>query len=638
MIQAYQAWLEAQGALDGEEQLRLYELQEQLRGDRLVLALVAEFSRGKTELINALFFSDFKRRLLPSSAGRTTMCPTELLYDERQEPYVRLLPIETRKTTVTVADYKKTPIHWTTHYIHNVTAPDELAIALNELTRTKRVSVREAQELGLYTGTNPPPVDATVEIPVWRHAIVNFPHPLLKQGLTLIDTPGLNALGAEPELTLNLLPSAHAMLYVLAADTGVTKSDLEVWTQHVRPAVGGRDGASLALLNKIDVLWDELADEFKVGETLRRQTEDVAKALDVDRKQVLPVSAQKALIGKIKDDANLILRSNISALESRLADDLLPARQEVLRDKVARVLGARLTESARQIAERLRDADARIAEVKQLGGKNQDTLNALAARLREEKVRYDREVEGFNTVRARLSEQAKALAAHLSLARFDALSAKTREDMQESWTTRGLKLGMTSLMAGVREQMRQAHAQSEAIVALVGSSYDRLHREYGLPALTPPPFSLESFRAELAALEAKAEAFRKSPFATMAEQHFVVKKFFITLMSAARDIFVRCNDTAKDWFRQLMEPVLAEIRAHKTTLDQRIGVLRKIHDNANTLSAQLAELSETQALLKTQADTVRGVRERLLRPLSTPGKTAHATAKAAVVPAESTSQ
>jgi hypothetical protein len=39
-------------------------------------------------------------------------------------------------------------------------------------------------------------------VPAWRHAVINYPHPLLKRGLVVIDTPGLNAIGAEPELTL----------------------------------------------------------------------------------------------------------------------------------------------------------------------------------------------------------------------------------------------------------------------------------------------------------------------------------------------------------------------------------------------------------------------------------------------------
>lgn len=81
VVSTYKEWLERYTQADPQQLLRLYELTENLKRDRLMVAFVAEFSRGKTELINALFFSDFKQRLLPSDAGRTTMCPTEIFYD-----------------------------------------------------------------------------------------------------------------------------------------------------------------------------------------------------------------------------------------------------------------------------------------------------------------------------------------------------------------------------------------------------------------------------------------------------------------------------------------------------------------------------------------------------------------------------
>ena len=78
-------------------------------------------------------------------------------------------------------------------------------------TRTQRVSVEQATALGLWSETQPednPPrsADGSVEVPAWRHAVINYPHPLLERGLVVIDTPGLNAVGSEPELTLGLLP------------------------------------------------------------------------------------------------------------------------------------------------------------------------------------------------------------------------------------------------------------------------------------------------------------------------------------------------------------------------------------------------------------------------------------------------
>ena len=55
---------------------------------------LAEFSRGKTELINATIFGDQGDRLLPSSPGRTTRCTTVLQYDQSRLPSVRLLPTQ----------------------------------------------------------------------------------------------------------------------------------------------------------------------------------------------------------------------------------------------------------------------------------------------------------------------------------------------------------------------------------------------------------------------------------------------------------------------------------------------------------------------------------------------------------------
>ena len=106
-IESYKSWLDTNGYADIQQSLRIYDLIESLRNDRMTLAFLAEFSRGKTELINAMFFSDFKQRLLPSNVGRTTMCPTEIYYDAAEEPYMRLLPIETRSRQETVSALKR---------------------------------------------------------------------------------------------------------------------------------------------------------------------------------------------------------------------------------------------------------------------------------------------------------------------------------------------------------------------------------------------------------------------------------------------------------------------------------------------------------------------------------------------------
>ena len=96
-------WLREADLLDGQAAQRLQRVRDRLAEDKLNVAFVAEFSRGKSELINALFFADRGGRVLPSSAGRTTMCPTEISWTKGQSPGIALLPIETRAEGASIA-------------------------------------------------------------------------------------------------------------------------------------------------------------------------------------------------------------------------------------------------------------------------------------------------------------------------------------------------------------------------------------------------------------------------------------------------------------------------------------------------------------------------------------------------------
>jgi len=615
-IADYQAWVEQQGLADGEQDLRVYELVESLKSDRLTVALVAEFSRGKTELLNAIFFADYKQRLLPSAAGRTTMCPTELRWDEKDGPCVKLLPIETRKTALTISEYKRTPVHWTTLHILKLSSVEEVREALSEIIRTKKVNVREAQELGLYDSKihgDKPASGEMIEVPVWRHAIVNFPHPLLKQGLVVLDTPGLNALGAEPELTLNTLANAQVILFVLAADTGVTKTDLEVWTNHVNTVKGN---SHLVALNKIDTLWDELHDDDAAAKTINRQAEEVARVLRVDRKMIFPVSAQKGLVAKIKEDRALIDKSGLPVLEHKLAEDMIPSRHMLIRNRIVHEISSRVESSRGLIESKLAGVNKQLADLRALSGKNQDAIHKMVARMREEKQKYDKELEGFQLTRATLSKQAQILLGHLSMASLDEVIARTRQDMNETWTTRGLKTGMTTFFSGTRERMEKVSQESDEIRKVIEAIYLRLHTEYGLAKIIPPRLSLLPFVMEFKKLEERAGEFRDSPVTVMTEQHFVVKKFFITLVSQARNLFNECNAAAKNWFQAAVSPVFAQIQQHKATIDRSFEALKKVHENMDSLGERIAELEETRKDLEGQLKTTETLLERIHRPLA----------------------
>lgn len=618
-ISAYQEWVERQNLADGERDLRVYELIEALRSDKITIALAAECSRGKSELLNAMFFTDSKQRLLPSGSGRTTMCPTELRYDEKEPPCIKLLPIETRTTTLTISEYKQTPIHWTTIHLLKPNYDAEVREAFLEVTRTKKVHVHAAQELGLYNPTparragDPAPESGMIEIPVWRHAVINFPHPLLKQGLVVLDTPGLNVLGVESELTLSMLPGAAALLFVLGTDTGVTQSDLDVWNQCTQSATRRHH---LVVLNKIDMLWDELNDEGAIAATIARQANESARHLGVDRSRVFPVSAQKGLVGRIKNDLALLERSGLLALEAKIAQDIIPARHTLLRDRIVHELSTHVESGLALLRSKQTALEREIQELRQLSGKNLDVIQKLIEHVNQERQKYDKEVEGFQLTRAALTEQANVLLSHLSMKSLDELIAGTRRDMHESWTTLGLQRGMATFFQGTAERMEQVQRQAENIRQVVERLYQRLHTEYGLAAMHPAALALDPYHIDFKQLKEQATAFQHSPAAIATEQHFVIKKFFVTLVSRARDTFEQCNKTTRSWFRDAVTPVYTQIQQHKVAIERRLETLKKVHQGMDNLGRRIAEFEGKRQGLLAEIQMAEQLIERLHRPLA----------------------
>jgi hypothetical protein len=88
-VEQYSTFLADHELRDAAANAQIDALRQRLASDRLVLAFVAEFSRGKSELINAIFFADAGRRVLPATPGRTTMCPVELSWNAESRPVSR---------------------------------------------------------------------------------------------------------------------------------------------------------------------------------------------------------------------------------------------------------------------------------------------------------------------------------------------------------------------------------------------------------------------------------------------------------------------------------------------------------------------------------------------------------------------
>lgn len=594
-------WLARNEVGDAQCDLRLQYLLDRLRDDKLTVAFVAEFSRGKSELINAIFFANYGDRILPSSAGRTTMCPTELQWSKGVQPELRLLPIRSRTSQTPVSELKRYPEEWQVVPLPRLDAAS-LQTELARVGETERVSQDEAAGLGFVIdplgeeGLRPG-ADGLVEIPRWRHAVIQFPHPLLEQGLVVLDTPGLNAIGAEPELTLSMLPSAHAVLFILAADTGVTHSDLAVWREYLQ---GGRarQRGRLVVLNKIDGLWDGLRDAAQIDAEIARQAASVADTLGVERSAVFPVSAQKGLVARVTDDAELLARSRMSLLEAALTGELLPAKQDIVRDDVLAETRDVAAQTRGLLDARLTGLREQLQELTDLRGKNQSVIEYMMRKIRTEKEDFEQGLQKYYAVRSVFSNLTNSLLANIGLDAVRDETRRTREAMLESTFTKGLRDAMEGFFQRLRANLQRSTGEIAEISRMLDTMYKRFSVEHGLKLSAPETFSTLRYEKEIDRLEA---AFNSQLNTTLTlvttEKHALTQKFFETIAVQARRTFEVANRDVEQWLRAVMSPLETQVREYQIQLKRRLESVKRIHQATDTLEDRVEELKQSEEAL-----------------------------------------
>jgi hypothetical protein len=605
-VHEYHDWLERTNQLDVQQSIRFYDLLETLNKGRLLLAFLAEFSRGKSELINALFFSNFKERLLPSDVGRTTMCPTEIFHDPNEEPYLKLLSVETRYRDESISQLKNMPVEWSKLRL-DINDPKQMKQALSALADTKRVYALDARMMGLIPmfddGTGPKE-DDVVEVPAWRYAIINYPHRLLTNGLSVLDTPGLNALGLEPELTLSTVPNAHAVLFLLGIDTGVTKSDLEIWDRYVRPGLP----AKIAVLNKIDLMWDDLKTEPEIMSGMQRMMDTVSTQLGLPAEKVFALSAKEALIGRIKEDREQVERSGIERLENYLASEIIPIKRQLLAKAVTSEIGVMMTASQKSLVGKHEQLTAQLAELSDLQGKSRDLVTKLWQRVNQEREAYNAALSEYKVQRAAFNNKKNAVLDAFNPTQLDLLCNKSLQAINDSWTTPGLTRGMRELIRLIGDDFDHVKLAGEDILRLMEGVYSTFRVRFGFTAMEFPPLDFEGPRAKLAVLIHETEQFCRDPInIVMTEKRFMVRKFWRQLVDESRGIFNQARANTERWLTAVPLPLETQIRDHKAQLEARVASLQKINERGSSINDEVAKVQSQLADVRHQITLISGL-------------------------------
>lgn len=591
-------WLQDHELLEAGVRERLDQLHAQVRNDKIMVAFVAEFSRGKSELINAVFFAGYGRRIMPASAGRTTMCPTELGYDSEVPPCLRLLPIETRLQSKSLLDWRNAPDKWERVDL-DVNDPQQLARAIQKVAEVRRVTRSEATALGFWNDELPDdnPVmgsDGMIEVPKWRHALINMAHPLLKQGLVILDTPGLNAIGAEPELTVSLLPQAHAVVFILGADTGVTKSDLAIWRQHIAGLPEGQ-ASRLVVLNKIDTMWDALSTPEQVQLQIAAQRTESADVLGLSPLQVIAVSAQKGLLAKVSRDERLLQASNLMELETALGVDLLGQRRRILGAAVASAMQALRQETGRLVHTRARDLVEQVQELEGLRGKNAGVIKQMRLRIEQEQAEFDAsgaKIQAVRSVHLRLLKHLFSLLGHSHL--------KSRvTELARALKQPGIKLGVRRAYGHTFELLRadllKADQLASEIQSMLEGSFKGLNAEYGFSLQPPTPPQLQQYLKDLELIEKSHLQYLSLGNALRLAQPEFGERLARALMSRLRVVYDTAVNAVELWNKSAAAQLDAQLRERRRNFSRRIEAVSRIQQAASGLDERIRELQSQQA-------------------------------------------
>ena len=514
-------------------------------------------------------------------------------YDPEVPPCLRLLPIETRLQPQALMEWRMVPEKWT-RFDLDVNNPQQLAKSLEKVAETRKVTPDEARALGFWHSQSPednPMLDTNgmVEVPKWRHALINIAHPLLKQGLVILDTPGLNAIGAEPELTVSLIPQAHAVVFILGADTGVTKSDLTIWREHLITDPDDTD-TRLVVLNKIDTLWDALSTPEQIQAQIERQKATTAEILGIPAEQVIAVSAQKGLVAKVTDDAELLAQSCLPALENELATGIMGKRQKILGKAIAGGIAELRRETGRVINIRRRDLTEQMIELRGLQGKNNTVIKHMRSRISNEQAEFDLGGAKIHAVRS----------VHLKLLRevFSILGSKALKAEMSGLTAalmqRGLKLGVKKAYAEtfgrLRTNLQKVQSLVGEIQAMLDGSFRQLNAEHGFSLQAPvqpqmAPYLLDLDQAERSHLQylGIGNAFK------LAQPEFA-DRLVRALSTRLRGVHELALADVELWSKSAAAQLDAQLRERRRNFSRRIEAIDRIQQATGGLEERIAEI------------------------------------------------
>ncbi len=248
---------------------------DKLKNEYLYLVVIGQFKRGKSTLINALIGND----LLPTAALPLTSIITMIKFGEQQ---IVKIVFEDESVLIILQ-----------HELHNYIT--EFGNPKNE----KKVKLVE----------------------------IIFPSEFLKDGIVLIDTPGIGSLFLHnTKSTESFVPKIDAAIFVLSVDPPITQTEFQFFEE-----VHSKVDKFYFVMNKVDLV------DKKSGKEIIDYTKNIllSSRLNFDPK-IFPISAKLALEERLCNDKSNHSTSGILLLENEIKSSIRLEKFAILQSSVKR--------------------------------------------------------------------------------------------------------------------------------------------------------------------------------------------------------------------------------------------------------------------------------------------------------------
>jgi len=280
--------------LDGDysdNRKALNQISDRLAIGQFRLAVLGQFKRGKSTLLNALLGDN----LLPTDILPVTAIPTFISFSEQISVCVHF------------TDGKGKCLY---NPSEEMELKDFLAEYVTEKGNPNNLHMVDRVDIG-------------------------HPSDLLRQGVVLIDTPGIGSTHKHnTEVAYQILPQCDAALFLVSPDPPITEVELEYLKK-----ICQKLPRTFYLLNKIDYLNDT-----EMISSLKFLADQLTPLLD-GVPQILPVSARKGLQARLNGDSEGWKESGMYQVDQNLIEFFAREKQQILVDS----LGRRITDQLNQI-------------------------------------------------------------------------------------------------------------------------------------------------------------------------------------------------------------------------------------------------------------------------------------------------